>query len=78
MALVLPKDYGWGTRRTVQFVEDKIWGFWPEDQKTTIIGKNMDKLITKYGLNLDIIYDDPQFEYQQIYGQIYFWNTTLV
>jgi len=78
VALVLPKDYGWGTRRTVQFVEDKIWGFWPEDQKTTIIGKNMDKLITKYGLNLDIIYDDPQFQYQQIYGQIYFWNTTLV
>ena len=27
---------------SVQFVEDKIWGFWPEDEKTSIIGKNMD------------------------------------
>jgi hypothetical protein len=77
VALVLPKDYGWGTRRTAQFVEDKIWGFWSEDQKTLIIGKNMAKLLTQYGLNLDIIFDESQFKYQQIYRQTYFWNTSL-
>ncbi len=77
VALVLPKDYGWGTRRTEQFIEDRIWGFWPEDEKTLTIGVNMKKLMGKYGLNLDMIYDDPQFDYQQNYDQIYFWNSTL-
>ena len=77
VALVLPKDYGWGTRRTEQFIEDRIWGFWPEDEKTLIIGKNMNKLISRHGLKLDMIYDDPQFNYQEMYPQIYFWNSTI-
>ncbi len=77
VALVLPKDYGWGTRRTQQLVEDRIWGFWPEDEKTLIIGENMYKLMSRYGLRLDIIYDDPQFNYTAKYSEIYFWNSTI-
>ena len=78
MAFALPKDYGWGTRRTENFIEDRIWGFWPEDPTTLIIGKNMRALLNLYGLKLDIIYDDPQFSYQEMYEQIYYWNSTIV
>jgi len=78
VAFVLPKDYGWGTRRTENFIEDRIWGFWPEDPTTLIIGKNMRALLNLYGLKLDIIYDDPQFSYQEMYEQIYYWNSTIV
>lgn len=77
VALVLPKDYGWGTRRTENFLEDRIWGFWPEDEDTLIIGQNMNKLLSKYALKLDIIYDDPQFNYNEKYSEIYFWNNTI-
>jgi len=78
VAFVLPKDYGWGTRRTENFIEDRIWGYWPEDQTTLIVGKNMRTLLNLYGLKLDIIYDDPQFSYQEMYEQIYYWNSTLI
>jgi hypothetical protein len=77
VALVLPKDYGWGTRRSENFVEDRIWGFWPEDEQILIIGGNMKKLLSKYGLRLDIIFDDPQFNYEEKYSEIYFWNSTI-
>jgi hypothetical protein len=77
VALVLPKDYGWGTRRTQQRIEDRIWGFWPEDNKTQVIGQDMHVLLRRYGLKLDIIFDDPQFNYQKRYAQIYLWNSTI-
>jgi hypothetical protein len=76
-ALVLPKDYGWGTRRTANVIEDRIWGFWPEDENIVQIGTNMKELLFRYGLKLDIIYDDPQFNYTEKYSKIYFWNETL-
>ena len=77
VALVLPKDYGWGTRRTQQRIEDRIWGFWPEDNKTQVIGQDMHVLLRRYGLKLDIIFDDPQFNYHERYAQIYLWNSTI-
>jgi hypothetical protein len=77
VALVLPKDYGWGMRRTQYITEDRIWGFWPEDEKMQLIGENMNRLIEKYGLKLDIIYDDSQFNFTEKYSQIYFWNSTI-
>ncbi len=72
-AFVLPKDYGWGMRNP----EDKIWGLWPPDSKAPKIWSNMNKLIEKYGLKLDIIYDDPKFNFEGKYAKIYFWNSTL-
>jgi hypothetical protein len=77
VALVLPKDYGWGARRSGYVKEDRIWGFWPEDEKIWIIGENMRKLMNRYGLRLDIIFDDPQFNYKEKYSEIYFWNSTI-
>ncbi len=77
VAFILPKDYGWGTRRTETFFQDRIWGFWPEDENTLIIGHNMNRLLSKYALKLDIIYDDPQFNYEEKYSEIYLWNSTV-
>jgi len=73
VAFVLPKDYGWGMRHP----EDRIWGLWPADEKAPIIWQNMNKLIEKYGMKLDIIYDDPQFKTSEKYQEIYFWNRTV-
>jgi hypothetical protein len=74
VAFVLPKDYGWGMRR----LEDKIWKpEWGPDDKSPLIWENMNKLIERYGLKLDIIYDDPQFDYEEKYLQIYYWNSTI-
>jgi hypothetical protein len=73
VAFVLPKDYGWGMRT----LHDNIWGVWPPDDKAPLIWENMNKLIERYGLKLDIIYDDPQFNYEEQYSQIYYWNSTI-
>jgi len=73
VAFVLPKDYGWGMRTP----EDNIWGFWDPDNRSSLIWDNMNKLIERYGLKLDIIYDDPQFNYKEKYLQIYYWNSTI-
>jgi hypothetical protein len=58
-------------------VDDKIWGLWPADEKAPLIWENMNKLITRYDLELDIIYDDARFNYKEKYSKIYFWNATI-
>jgi hypothetical protein len=72
-ALVLPKDYGWGMRQP----DDKIWGFWPADEKAPLIWENTNKLIENYGLKLDIIYADSRFNFEGNYSKIYYWNSTI-
>ena len=73
VAFVRPKDYGWGMRDG----NDNIWGIYPPDDLTPQIGQKMATLLNKYGSKLDIIYDDPQFNYTDKYSKIYFWNDTL-
>ncbi len=73
VAFVLPTNYGWGMRTE----NDKIWGFWPADNNSAQIWSNMNKLISKYGLNLDIVYADPQVSIQGKYTQTYMWNSTI-
>jgi hypothetical protein len=73
IAFVLPQNYGWGMRD----LNDKIWGFWPADNITGQIWLNMNILIDHYGQKLDIIYDDPKFDSQNSYSQVYFWNSTI-
>ena len=72
VALVLPKDYGWAMREG----GDNIWGLWMADDLTPIIGEKVATLISKYGLKLDIIYDDPRFNYTEKYSKIYYWNSS--
>lgn len=70
-AFVLPKDYGWGMRR----VEDNIWfPEWGADNQSSLIWENMNTFIEKYGLTLDIIYDDSRFDYEEKYVNIHFWG----
>jgi len=73
VAFVLPKDYGWGMRH----LDDKIWGLFPADNISLPIWNNMNALIEKYGVKLDIIYDDPQFNVAGKYEEIYYWNSTV-
>jgi hypothetical protein len=74
IAFVLPKDYGWGMRGP----GDNIWGVWPTDSNVLSIAYNMNKIIEKYGITFDIIYDDPQFNYLEKYSQIIYWNNTMI
>jgi hypothetical protein len=73
VAYVLPSDYGWGLR----YPNDKIWGIWNADQKSPVIWENVNKLETKYGLKLDIIYEGTQYKPQEKYLKVYFWNSTI-
>jgi hypothetical protein len=73
VALVLPADYGWGMRRE----NDRMWGLWDADNNSAQIWSNLNKLTDKYGLNLDIVYDDPAVSIQGLYSKTYFWNDTI-
>jgi hypothetical protein len=72
VALVLPKDYGWGMRQA----NDRIWGLWQNDSLSPVIGEKVASLTKQYGFNLDIIFDDPHFNYTEKYSTIYYWNGT--
>jgi hypothetical protein len=72
VAFILPKDYGWGMRNP----DDKIWGVWSLDDLSTLIWDKMNSLITKWGLKLDIIYDDVRFNSKEKYSKVYFWNVS--
>jgi hypothetical protein len=69
---VLPKDYGWGMRQA----SDRIWGLWEADALAPQVGAKIASLIKQYGFNLDIIFDDPAFNYTDKYSTIYYWNGT--
>ncbi len=71
--LILPNDYGWGMRSP----QDSIWGIWKPDSNSAQIWDISRKLLSKYGSNLDIVYDDQQFPVTGKYSHIYFWNQTV-
>jgi len=73
VAFILPPDYGWGMRH----INDRIWGLWDADNKSTQIWDNLNKLTDKYGLNLDIVYEDQNVSIQGLYSQTYLWNSTI-
>ena len=73
VAFVLPTDYGWGMRH----INDRMWGLWDADNKSTQIWDNLNKLTDKYGLNLDIVYEDQNVSIQGLYSQTYLWNSTI-
>jgi flagellar basal body-associated protein FliL len=71
-ALVLPRNYGWGMRNP----EDHIWGFWGPDDKSNQIWTISRTLLDRYGLHLDIVYDDSNFSFVDQYPKVYYWNQT--
>ena len=68
--LVLPRNYGWGMRSP----DDKIWGMWETDDKSSQILEISRRLLSEYGLRLDIVYDDPAFPLTGRYNRVYYWN----
>jgi hypothetical protein len=70
--LVLPQNYGWGMR----YVNDRIW-LWDADEDSPQIWDISQKLLNQYGINIDIVYDDPQFPITGKYNKIYYWNQTI-
>jgi hypothetical protein len=58
-------------------IDDRIWGFWGPDQKSAQVWDVTSKLLSQYGLRLDIVYDDPAFPITNKYSQIYYWNQTV-
>ena len=72
VALVLPKDYGWGLR----WPTDNIWGLWGPDDSSPLIWQNVNTLVNRYGLKLDIIYENNT-NVNDRYTKVYLWNETL-
>jgi len=70
-ALILPRNYGWGMRCP----DDRIW-FWGPDEKSPQIWELSRKLLSKYGHQLDIVYDDLEFPVAGKYRQTHYWNST--
>jgi hypothetical protein len=73
VAFVLPEDYGWGMRNQY----DRIWGVWSSDDLSLLLWDKMTKLMEKHGLELDIIYDGAQFNYENKYVKIYRWDEII-
>lgn len=67
---VLPENYGWGMRSS----EDKIWGIFKPDNKTQLIGDQLESILNEHGIKTDIIYEDEKFSLPQEYHHIYYWN----
>jgi hypothetical protein len=72
VAFVLPKDYGWGMRQP----NDSIWGLWTADNSSSLIWEKMTQLTERYGLNLDIVYDDPRIRLDE-YSKVYYWDSDI-
>jgi hypothetical protein len=73
-ALVLPKNYGWGMRNAY----DSIWGLWDADEKSPQIWDISRKLLSCYGNQLDIVYEDDRFSLGDKYSEIIYWNLTIM
>jgi hypothetical protein len=71
--LVLPKNYGWGMRSQ----NDSIWGLWEADEKSPQIWNISRTLLSRYGTNLDIVYEDDRFSLDDKYSEIIYWNSTI-
>jgi hypothetical protein len=74
LAYVLPKDYGFGLRSA----EDTIWGLFPADELSLKVWDDVNKLISQYGAEFDIIYTDVEFQaVRSHYSKVIFWNETI-
>ncbi len=74
VAYVLPEDYGFGFRGP----NDTIWGIWNDDLSSKV-WNDTNKLMKQYGPNLDIVYNDSQHinNLAGSYERLFFWNETI-
>jgi hypothetical protein len=71
--LVLPQNYGWGMRSP----NDRIWGLWGPDEKSSQIWNATQTLLTRYFPNLDIVFQDPRFPLEGNYTRVFYWNSEI-
>jgi hypothetical protein len=51
---------------------------WPPDTQTKQIWENLNKLSTRHGLGLNVIFDGKETaNLLKDYSKIYFWNETI-
>jgi hypothetical protein len=72
VALLLPRNYGFGLRTPT----DRIWGYWSADELSPQVWNITQGLVGKYGLSLDIVYDDEAFA-ADMYREVFLWNETI-
>ncbi len=68
VALILPINYGWGMRSP----SDRNW-YWQSGERAQQMWSFALSLLSKYGSNLDIIYDDLAVIATNKYERIYYW-----
>jgi hypothetical protein len=71
-ALVLPHNYGWGTR----WKEDKVWGIFKADNQTRQIWDLMLLALQKHNLKTDIVFADSEFSLPTQYQNVYYANNS--
>ncbi len=73
VALVLPKDYGFGFRNP----DDTIWGMDGADQWTRKMLEDVNNFVDEYGFRLDLVFSDPEFNdvLQDYYDEVFIWNS---
>jgi hypothetical protein len=75
VAYIIPTDYGFGFRNP----SDTIWGLFPSDAASSKIWNDTTLLISKYGTNINIIYDEPEIIGPTLnnYIKVLYWNQTI-
>ncbi len=74
-AYVLPTDYGYGFRGS----NDMIWGMWNADSLSPKIWNDITSLVSQYGMNLDIVYEN-RIDKEPVmlpYSRLIYWNGTV-
>jgi hypothetical protein len=74
VAYVLPADYGFGFRSA----SDHVWA-WDADDLSGKVWDDANRLVSRYGSSLDIVYDDSDFisAITGRYDRLFFWNETI-
>jgi hypothetical protein len=68
-AFAIPKDYGWA----MMIPSDNIWGIWPSaDDTATQVSQTIVSLLSNQEPKVDIIYNDPAFNIESQYEEVYF------
>jgi hypothetical protein len=66
-AVVFSQYYAWGAR----WAQDNIWGIFKADDQTALMWDTLQTAIATHGLNLDVVYADPNYPLLEKYQQIY-------
>jgi len=72
VAFVLPENYGYGFRGP----QDKIWGIWGPDELSEKLWNDTNYLLVTFDKQLDLVYDEREFNLEQRYKKLLYWTDT--